>query len=326
MKNYRHIIEYVNGHAWPILPEKGAIIADALQRRLRGASQELELEDADILEVLGNQKASAGGITGAVAVLPIFGTICHRAGSLREWSGGTSTERVGQAVRQAMNDPAVGALVLDVDSPGGTDAGVSELFDLIYESRGKKPIVAVANALMASAAYWIGCAADELVATKSALVGSIGVYMMHIDESKLLENEGIAVTLISAGKNKVRGNPFAPLKDEDRERFQEIVNSVYSRFTKSVSKGRGVSTEVVRSNYGQGDILTADEALAAGMIDRVDTLENTIARLGRQIKKGAVAVEAQPTEVANKAEVPGGQTAGDLDLRRRRLGLYEKTS
>ena len=218
---------------------------------------------------------------GAVVTIPIRGPIQHREDVfMRLFGVGTSTEAIGRAFDQAVADPAVKAVVLDIDSPGGEVAGTPELADQIFAARGRKPIVAVANAFMASGAYYLGSQADELVATPSAQVGSIGVWMAHADESKLLEALGVTVTLVSAGEHKVDGNPFEPLSDAARANMQARVDEAYELFVGAVARGRGVPLDRVRSGYGRGAVLAATAALAQGMVDRIEPLEVTMRRQG----------------------------------------------
>lgn len=219
--------------------------------------------------------------SGAVVSIPIRGPIQHREDVfMRLFGVGTSTEAIGRAFDQAVADPAVKAIVLDIDSPGGEVAGTPELADRIFAARGRKPIVAVANAFMASGAYYLGSQADELVATPSAQVGSIGVWMAHADESRFLEALGVTVTLVSAGEHKVDGNPFEPLGEPARANMQTRVDEAYDLFVRAVARGRGVSAERIRGGYGRGAVLSAKPALAEGMIDRVEPLEAVLRGLG----------------------------------------------
>jgi signal peptide peptidase SppA len=193
--------------------------------------------------------------------------------------GGTSAEGFSRRFSQALNDPTVGAIVIDVDSPGGSVYGVAELAAEIYAARGSKKIVAVANSLAASAAYWIAAAADELVVTPGGEVGSIGVYTAHEDWSKALELQGIKPSLISAGKFKTEANPYEPLTEEARAAIQTRVNEYYDMFTKAVGKYRGATPSAVREGYGQGRVVGAKEAVDLNMADRIETLSETITRL-----------------------------------------------
>jgi ClpP class serine protease len=117
--------------------------------------------------------------------------------------------------------------------------GVEELSSEVYQSRGKKKMIAVANAMAASAAYWIASAADELVVTPSGQIGSIGVFAAHEDISKAAEMQGVKVSLISAGKYKTEGNPFEPLSSEARAAMQRDVDVFGEMFTAAVARNRG---------------------------------------------------------------------------------------
>ena len=228
------------------------------------------------------RRNSAASGAGGVAVIPLYGVMAHRAHMVQKVSGpgGTSTELFGRALSAALADPAVAAVLIDVDSPGGSVHGTQELADRIHAARGQgKPIVAIANATAASAAYWVASAADEVVATPSALVGSIGVITAHQDKSAKLAAEGIKMTFVHAGRYKAEGNSTEPLTDEGRAYAQAMVDQFYGVMVKSIARGRGVAPEIVRSRFGEGRTLTAADALAAGMIDRIETLDETIARL-----------------------------------------------
>ncbi|MCA9053982.1 MAG: S49 family peptidase [Planctomycetaceae bacterium] len=212
---------------------------------------------------------------GTVAVIPVYGVLTKRG----DWYT-SSTDALGRVIDAAAVSANISGIVLDVDSPGGSVAGLPEFADKVYSARDAKPIVAVANPLAASAALWVGTAATSFVATPSADVGSHGVYSMHIDHSKMLEEWGLSVTLIHAGKYKVEGNPFQPLDDEGRAEFQRGVDEAYADFTSALSRNRGATRQYVRDNYGQGRVLSAQKALEVGMIDRIATLEETLAKMG----------------------------------------------
>ncbi len=123
-------------------------------------------------------------------MLPVFGTIHRRAGLMEQSSGGTSTEGIKQAFNAAVADPGIGSIVLQIDSPGGQTAGLEELATAIQDAREVKPIVAVADSMMASAAYRIGAAATEVFATPSSTIGSIGTMMIHLDRSEEMGEGG----------------------------------------------------------------------------------------------------------------------------------------
>jgi signal peptide peptidase SppA len=219
-----------------------------------------------------------------IAVLPLFGTIAHRMGMFSDMSGGTSTERFQQYLRSAVGDPTVKSIVIDIDSPGGTVNGVPELADEIYQARDVKPVVAIANSQAASAAYYLASQASDVVAIPSGEVGSIGVFAAHEDISKAAENQGVKVSLISAGKYKTEANPFEPLSEEARAALQDKVNNFYDMFVNAVARGRNTSPDAVRNGMGQGRMLQAEQARRTGMVDRVATFDRTLKRLGAKMK------------------------------------------
>jgi signal peptide peptidase SppA len=337
MKTYNHIMRAVCSIPWAIEQSKlHAIIAFLEYKALTGGAP----IDADIrAELMAATSArSVARQSGAVAVLPLVGIISHRMSAMAEVSGpgGASTEKFGRAFSQAVNDPNVKAIVIDVDSPGGTIDGVEELANLIYSARGTKPITAIANSKMASAAYWIGAAADEVVASPSSLVGSIGVYMAHEDISQQMEQEGRKLTIISYGKYKTEANEFEPLTPEAKDHIQKLVNSMGNAFTKSVAKFRGVKVAQVRNGFGEGRVVTAEDAVSLGMADRVGTMDDVLQKYG--VSNGtssmgaasplpAVAEEHSPAieAAANSVEqelanTPDPQSiAFDLEMRRRMI-------
>jgi signal peptide peptidase SppA len=220
--------------------------------------------------------------SGAIAVIPVHGAIVQRASQINICDGGTSTQQISAALADASADDTVSQILLDIDSPGGSVYGVQELAAEIQQA--KKPVIAVANSLAASAAYWIGCAATEFYVTPGGEVGSIGVWQAHQDWSKAMEEEGVSITLISAGKFKVEGNPYQPLDAEAQSFMQSRVDDYYAAFTKGVAKGRKVGIDQVRNGMGQGRVLGADQAMSERMVDGIATFDDVVAKMQRNIK------------------------------------------
>jgi capsid assembly protease len=296
---YAHVLGAFYGSPWAILPAKLAEIQQFLHFAAAGGTVPPE-------EVQGRlgRKPERAAQPGRVGVIQIFGTIAQRFGML-DGSGGTSTEMICEAMDALLADRTCKAIVLQIDSPGGSVYGVREVADKIFNARAEKKIVAVADSLAASAAYWIGSQADEFCCTPSGQVGSIGCISAHDDYSKMLETAGVKTTLISAGKYKAEGNPYQALDDDARAAMQKCVDDYYSAFVKAVARGRGVTEAAVRNGFGQGRLQTADDAKASGMIDRVSTLEQCLRRL--EPKESASAETFQPS----------------VDALRRRLALEE---
>jgi signal peptide peptidase SppA len=276
---YKHVYAHVIGQPWAILPEKLATICKILRTKACEDCDE-ELSEAEIRAHVGAGPKPRPSTPGTVAVIPVYGVISKRMNMMTNYSGGTSIEKLTSSFRQAMADSTVKAIVLDVDSPGGTVDGVPELADEILAARDQKKVVAQVDGMAASAAYWLACQASELIVTPSGSVGSIGVFAEHEDLSKALETEGVKVSLISAGKYKTDGNPYEPLSDTARADLQNTVDAFYAMFTKSVAKGRGVSPADVRGGFGEGRLVLAAEAVKLGMADKVATMDQTLSRFG----------------------------------------------
>jgi len=325
---YSAIRNLVYGRPWAIMPPVLESIGDILEARINGVDLMAEFKGSpaqkaaqDIQAARDERVASQSG--GAIMVIPVYGIIEHRARMVDDVSspGGTSTEAVGKLIDGAINDDRVRAIVLDIDSPGGSVMGVQELAEKIRVARQSKPIVASANGMAASAAYWIGSAASEFTVTPSGQVGSIGVYALHEDVSAALENAGRKVTLVKAGKYKTEGNPYEQLDDEARGDLQSHIDGYYAAFVGDVAAGRGVSRSTVVNDYGEGRVLMAKAARAVGMVDRVETFEDTLARVARnpgRIKKPGKAAAAMGEELEAShnddglrglEEIPQGATA-----------------
>lgn len=283
-----------------------------------------------------SQEGAPNGATrvGNVSVIPVRGVIEHRADWLDELFGGVaSIDNTRTIFRAELADPAVKAIVLDVDSPGGTASGVTEFASEIRAARGgAKPIVAVANTLTASAAYWLASQADEIVASPSAQVGSVGVYAVHQEASRLLDEMGITTTIIRSGPNKLDANEFEPLTEQARAQIQERVDATYGQFVADVAKGRRTTIAQVEADYGGGRVFTAKQAQAIGMVDRVETIDATINRVFQsaggprrmraasllpELEAAAIPRHDTPTEngawdgPANEARLPSGDGAED---------------
>lgn len=276
MKGIEHVLSFAIEHPWNLTRPMLQVVASILARRVAGETVARD----EILAAMANRKDLPQPRRGKVAVIPIYGVLAPRMNLFSEMSGGTTYQEVGAQLREAVGNPAVASIVLDVDSPGGSVAGNAELAAEIMKARTKKPIIAQAQYTMASAAYQLGAAATEVVAAPSARIGSIGTFTIHDDLSAALEQHGIKRTFISAGEGKVDGNDGGPLSEGARARLQQSVNEAYGAFVSNVVRGRGagVTTARVQDDW-KAHVYSAAEAQSLGMIDRVATLDETLARL-----------------------------------------------
>lgn len=276
---YAHILMAVASEIWAMQPEKMLAIIELLATQADGIKFSAEEIEARIAPQTAKAVARREG---AVAIVPMRGVISNRMNLMGNVSGGggTSTEQLAQQLKAVREDDGVKAVILDTDTPGGATQGTDEAAEVVASFRGIKPIVALVNSTAASAGYWIASAADEIVVTPSGWVGSIGVYTVHDNIAAELEKRGVTKTLISAGPYKAEANPFGPLSDEARAYRQTQVDALYSMFVDRVAKGRNVASSVVREGFGQGRMVLARDAVAAGMADRIGTMEDTLARFG----------------------------------------------
>lgn len=293
MKRYLLIAEFLST-PWALMPERLATASAILHRWSSGGSATSEiLADirADIEARDTRREASARAGNGAIAVLPFYGLVTQRGNMVDDISGpgSLSTQQFTAALRNALADDTIGAILIDFDSPGGSVYGVGELAAELMAARGKKPCVGIANSLCASAAYWVGSACSELYVTPGGEVGSIGVWQAHSDYSKALAEEGIETTLISAGKFKTEGNPYQPLDPEAQGFMQIRVDDYYAAFTKGVAKGRAVGIDQVRNGMGQGRVLGADAALAEKMVDGIMTFDDVVKKMQKDLRASAPA-------------------------------------
>ena len=293
--NQPHLIAEFLATPWALMPERLNAMAAVLERWSRNFPA-----GEDVMAHIGvdrrarearrqsNQVSTGGGI----AVLPLYGVVTQRGNMVDDVSGGgsTSAQQFTASLRQALADESVSQILIDIDSPGGSVYGVAELAEDILSARSQKPVIAIANSLAASAAYWIGCSASEFYVTPGGEVGSIGVWQAHQDYSRAMDEAGVKTTLISAGKFKVEGNPYSPLDEEAQAFMQSRVDDYYGAFTKAVARGRGLPISQVRDGMGQGRVLGADAALTNQMVDGVATLDDVINKMRRTGK-----AQAKPT-------------------------------
>ena len=251
-------------------------------------------------------------IYGNTAVIPMHGVILKKSMGMQGMSGLVATLDMEASFKSALENRDVERIILDIDSPGGTVDGTMEMSDLIYNSRGKKPIIAFANGMACSGAYWIGSAADEFYTYHTSFIGSIGVYMMHVDQSAANEADGYKVTYIKAGKYKTAGNPNEPLSDMSKEVLQNEVDNLYTQFTIGVARNRGIAHEEILK-IAEGKVYIGQEAVDAGLVDGLESFDDILAHsniysflkgeqmLGMKVKDAKVAdVKSENSEVYNE--------------------------
>lgn len=285
------LVQAFGAQPWLIESVRAGQLIAFLEQRAKGATPKHEADSAPEIaaRVGSNVVRSKGSPDGApgVAVMRLHGTVAPRLSGVDAMSGSFIGLEDFQRSFSAVADRSdVRAIVLDIDSPGGQVDLVQETAATIRAARREgRPIIASANTMAASAAYWLAAAADEITVTPSGQVGSIGVLTVHQDVSERARAEGVKMTVIRSAPRKAENHPFAPLSDEARAHLQDHVGQVYAAFVRDVAAWRGVDANVVRADpeadakhFGGGRTALAEEAVRLGMADRVETIDQTIAR------------------------------------------------
>jgi signal peptide peptidase SppA len=259
-----------------------AIYNDILIRRASEGkltpSRKAQIE-SEVGEPLDNEKM--WDVRDGVARIQISGPLIKRGDWMDDLSGVSSYEGIALQLNEALESKKVKNIVLAIDSPGGEAAGCELMAQMIHESLGKKPIVAFTDGYAASAAYFLACAADYVVASPSAELGSIGTVYGMVDDSKMLERMGLErIEIVSVQSPKKRFNLSDPKsRKEGLNDIQIRANDMAQIFVDAVAEYRGVSAETVLSDFGQGGVMIASKAVEAGMADAVMSYEELHALL-----------------------------------------------
>lgn len=257
--NYSAFLSSLCG-VWSILPEaKGAV---------RALTERCGMEPGDMPDSM-----KPPTMPGGCCVVPMIGPMVKYGGF---W--GCSSLNTQAAVMAAAKDPACTSIMLYIDSPGGSVAGISELGAAVAMAAQSKPVVAQVSDLCASAAYWVASQASKVYANKMGLVGSIGVYSVIEDYSKMFEQMGVSVQVVGTGEFKGMGEPGTKVTPEQVKYVQEMVNAANEQFMGAVAAGRGMDIRNVKK-ASDGRVFSASEAVSMGLIDKVQSMDQTMAQM-----------------------------------------------
>lgn len=206
-------------------------------------------------------------VDGGIAVIPIEGTLVHKGAFVGQSSGDTSYQGIQTQVSRALKSDKVKAVVFEVDSFGGEVSGAFETADMIHALSLVKPTVSILTDFALSAGYLMASAARTIVMPETGRAGSIGVIRMHVDYERKLDNEGVKVTLISAGKHKAAGNAFERLPPELAARWQAEVDRAREAFAAHVGKYRGKRMNAKQAMDTEADHFQAAESIRLGLAD-----------------------------------------------------------
>lgn len=266
---------------WAIRPDRLIEIGEIYSRHLRGekiSRDTIGMIEASIGKPLKNEPRGYDVVNG-VAVIPVDGVLAKRMNLFMQISGGTSTELLARDFNAALADPSVRGIILNIDSPGGTVDGTQEFADMVYAAKDKKPVCAYCNGMMASAAYWIGSAAQGgvFISGDTVDVGSIGVVTTHTDYSRAYDAAGVKVTELTAGEYKRIASEYAPLTESGRAYIQEQLDHIYGVFLSDVGRNRGgMNADQVHERMANGRIFIGSKAVEAGLADGMMSLPEMI--------------------------------------------------
>ena len=225
--------------------------------------------------------------TDYIAVLDIVGTISENDGYTYD------QQYLLDSVEQIMEDHHNQGLILHIDSPGGAVYQIDELYLKLmdYKEMTGRPVYAAIESYAASGGYYEACAADKIYANRNAITGSIGVIMGEfVDLSGLLDRLGVNVSYITSGANKSMGNSYQPLTEEQKAIYQSICNEYYNRFVKIVVEGRNLDEGTVRK-LADGRIYSASQALQHGLIDGLESFDDTVSRMTADLGYDSIDVQ-----------------------------------
>jgi signal peptide peptidase SppA len=288
----------IQDQPWAIHPAKLQEINAFVESRLSGEKIEFEAktseQDTDIKQYI---------VQDNVAIVPLYGVLAKRMNLMTAISGGTSTQLFMRDFQQAIDDPDVKAVVIDVESPGGAVDGTKEAADIIYNSRGLKNIVAYANGQMASAGYWVGSAADAVFTNETSEIGSIGIVLTHHDFSERDKQSGIKRTEIYAGKYKRIASETTPLSKQGKSYLQDLVDDTYRVFLAGIKRNRKVKSKERLLKMAEGRVFIGEKAKKAGLVDGIMPLSEVISRLSTAEVGQTTQEIFQMTEITTKKEL-----------------------
>ena len=252
--NYQRIITTLFKEPWLVTQESHDSMVDIVKSDAMREGKDICGAAVDVPGMV---------IEDGIAIIPVAGVMAR---SLNGWgvgAGMVDMEDITKELQEAEENPDVFAILLDIDSPGGTVNGTPELGESVM--RVEKPTFSFTSGMACSAAQWLAAAADYSAATRSAMVGSIGVICTHFSYAEHMKQMGIKPTVLTAGKSKGNGNPYEPLSDEAKKEIQERVTSMHAEFKSHIRMVRGD----IDDDYMQGQVLSSMMALEAGLIDEI---------------------------------------------------------
>lgn len=309
-RNLSHIIAAAFNEPLLLEPAYARVFFCALGREIGAASlsvpqQQVQLDapgmlaETDEYMAGGKRPARVYRVVNGIAVLPVTGTLVHRLGGMRPFSGMTGYDGIVACLQQAMADSQVRGVLLDIDSPGGQAAGAFDCADMIYRLRQQKPVWALCNDTACSAAMLLASACSRRLVTQTSRIGSIGVMMSHVSYAGHLAQAGVDITLIYAGAHKVDGNQFEALPAEVRQDMQQRIDAAHRMFAEKVAMYTGLSVDAVTGT--EAAVFEGQSGIEAGLADELINASDAISVMATALNsnvRGGTMPQLTATEAA----------------------------
>lgn len=309
-RNLSHIIAAAFNEPLLLEPAYARVFFCALGREMGAASlsvpqQQVQLDapgmlaETDEYMAGGKRPARVYRVVNGIAVLPVTGTLVHRLGGMRPFSGMTGYDGIVACLQQAMADSQVRGILLDIDSPGGQAAGAFDCVDMIYRLRQQKPVWALCNDTACSAAMLLASACSRRLVTQTSRIGSIGVMMSHVSYAGHLAQAGVDITLIYAGAHKVDGNQFEALPAEVRQDMQQRIDAARRMFAEKVAMYTGLSVDAVTGT--EAAVFEGQSGIEAGLADELINASDAISVMATALNsnvRGGTMPQLTATEAA----------------------------
>lgn len=275
-----------------IRPTEAQIIITAVSEQM-GVGSLLDASSGKVIDLSGQVEQSAESfsergarsrsyaLVDGIAVLPISGTLAHKWGGLQPSCGATGYDGIQGRLNQALKDPEVRGIMLDVDTPGGEVAGAFDCTDIIARANKIKPVWSLCYDMHCSAGQLLVSGAGRRLITQTGIAGSIGVVIAHMDVSEMLKQTGRKVTLIHAGSNKVDGNPYEALPERVRAKLQADVEATRLRFANTVSRHTGLSVDRILAQ--EAGTFEGQAAIEQGLADELVNGADAVAVMAERI-------------------------------------------
>lgn len=281
------LLQAVLATPWALTPEVYHQMRSIVSRHVAG--EKLPREEIDAIVARGavgrDRRERHMDTQDGIAVMPIHGVIAPHASAVNDISSqaGTSVEHIRADLRSALKNPDVHSILMDVDSPGGSVDGITELAAELYAARQQKPLYALADSQMSSAAYWLGSQAQKVWSTPGAMVGSVGVIAEVFDDSAMFEAAGIKPYVLSTSKAKAAAAP--PIDAEDLQTLQATIDAYFALFRGDIARGRGIEGEAL-DRIASGHSWVGQQARQRGFVDAVAMRDEVFAAIQKEHRAG----------------------------------------